>query len=163
MIKLLLFLGIILSIVKANGWFIVPMPVLVFCWVMSFVCWLIYSYALGVGEGAAKEMRKSTARRADSMSEWISVKERMPEPEFRGQQRGFYLVALSNGVVKELAYEFYAYEDMMFDVGWHETAYPVTHWMPLPESPKEGCDTNGEAKKYTAEEIKELAKKAFEA
>lgn len=39
----------------------------------------------------------------------------------------------------------------------------VTHWMPLPESPKEGCDTNGEAKKYTAEEIKELAKKAFEA
>ena len=58
MIKLLLFLGIILSIVKANGWFVVPMPVLVFCWVMSFICWLIYSYALGVGEGAAKEMKK---------------------------------------------------------------------------------------------------------
>ena len=38
-----------------------------------------------------------------------------------------------------------------------------THWMPLPESQKQGCDTNGEAKKYTAEEIKELAKKAFEA
>lgn len=33
----------------------------------------------------------------------------------------------------------------------------------LPDPPKEGCDTNGEAKKYTAEEIKELAKKAFEA
>ena len=33
MIRLLLFLGIILSIVKANGWFVVPMPVLVFCWV----------------------------------------------------------------------------------------------------------------------------------
>ena len=47
MIKLLLFLGIILSIVKANGWFIIPMPVLVFCWVGSFVCWMIYSYALG--------------------------------------------------------------------------------------------------------------------
>lgn len=26
MIRLLLFLGIILSIVKANGWFVVPMP-----------------------------------------------------------------------------------------------------------------------------------------
>lgn len=39
----------------------------------------------------------------------------------------------------------------------------VTHWIPLPDPPKEGCDTNGEAKKYTAEEIKELAKKAFEA
>ena len=56
MIRLLLFLGIILSIVKANGWFVVPMPVLVFCWVGSFVCWLLYSYALGVGEGAAIEM-----------------------------------------------------------------------------------------------------------
>ena len=97
------------------------------------------------------------------MSEWISVKERLPEPKFPSQQRGFYLVALSNGVVKELAYEFRAYENMLFDVGWHETAYPVTHWMPLPDPPKEGCNTNGEAKKYTAEEIKELAKKAFEA
>ena len=38
-----------------------------------------------------------------------------------------------------------------------------THWMPLPDRQKEGCDTNGEAKKYTAEENKELAKKAFEA
>ena len=26
---------------------------------------------------------------------------------------------------------------MLFDVGWHETAYPVTHWMLLPEPPKE--------------------------
>ena len=72
------------------------------------------------------------------MCEWISVKERLPEPEFRGEQRGFYLVALSNGVVKELAYEFHDYENMLFDVGWHETAYPVTHWMPLPDPPKEG-------------------------
>lgn len=74
MIRLLLFLGIILSIVKANGWFIVPMPVLVFCWVMSFICWLMYSYALGIGEGVAKEVRvksptgcpSQTRRRRDS-------------------------------------------------------------------------------------------------
>ena len=38
MIKLLLFLGIILSIVKANGWFIVPMPVL---FVGSFIRMLL--------------------------------------------------------------------------------------------------------------------------
>lgn len=69
------------------------------------------------------------------MSEWISVKDRLPEKT--GKQRGFYLVALSNGVVKELAYEFEHYNNMLFDVGWHETAYPVTHWMPLPEPPKE--------------------------
>lgn len=69
------------------------------------------------------------------MAEWISVKDRLPEKT--GKQRGFYLVALSNGVVKELAYEFEHYNNMLFDVGWHETAYPVTHWMPLPEPPKE--------------------------
>lgn len=68
-------------------------------------------------------------------NEWVSVEERFPEPEFAGQQRGFYLVALSNGTVKELMYEFHHYENMMFDVGWHETAFPVTHWMPLPEPP----------------------------
>ncbi len=71
MIRLLLFLGIILSIVKANGWFVVPMPVLVFCWVGSFVCWLLYSYALGVGEGAAKEMKKKVQGEEGGQHEWV--------------------------------------------------------------------------------------------
>ena len=66
---------------------------------------------------------------------WVSVEERLPDPDFPGQQRGFYLVALSNGTVKELMYEFRHYENMMFDVGWHETAFPVTHWMLLPAPP----------------------------
>ena len=69
---------------------------------------------------------------------WIPVEERLPKPEFKDQQRGFYLVTLSNGVVKELIYEFRHYDNMLFDVGWHDTAFPVTHWMPLPEAPKEG-------------------------
>ena len=68
---------------------------------------------------------------------WIPVEERLPKPEFKDQQRGFYLVTLSNGVVKELMYEFRHYDNMMFDVGWHDTAFPVTHWRPLPEVPKE--------------------------
>ena len=68
-------------------------------------------------------------------NEWVSVEERLPEPEFEGHQRGFYLVALSNGTVKELMYEFRHYENMMFDVGWHDTAFPVTHWMPIPAPP----------------------------
>ena len=68
---------------------------------------------------------------------WIPVEERLPKPEFKDQQRGFYLVTLSNGVVKELIYEFRHYDNMIFDVGWHDTAFPVTHWMPLPKAPKE--------------------------
>ena len=80
-----------------------------------------------------------------SPNEWVSVEERLPEPDFPGQQRGFYLVALSNGTVKELMYEFRHYENMMFDVGWHETAFPVTHWMPLPSPPERQEDnTDGD-------------------
>ena len=69
-----------------------------------------------------------------TVQEWISVKNRLPEPKHEFDARNWYLVALSNGVVKELAYEFHNHS--VFGCGWRETAYPVTHWMPLPEMPK---------------------------
>lgn len=93
------------------------------------------------------------------MSEWISVEERLPETA------GEYLVvyhpchwdAVSEKVCVGI-------DTFRGKTAWAKKKYQrVTHWMLLPESPKEGFDTNGEAKKYTAEEIKELAKKAFEA
>ena len=70
--------------------------------------------------------------------QWISVKERLPEPRFA---REWYLVALESGCVKTLAYEKPMVKGALFHKGWHETASPVTHWMPLPEPPKKrGCD-----------------------
>ena len=57
MIVLLMFLGIALSIVQANGWFIVPNLCIVFCYVMSVVSWLVYSYAKGLGEELSKRMK----------------------------------------------------------------------------------------------------------
>lgn len=56
-------------------------------------------------------------------AEWISVKERLPE------WFGWYLVC-SRGRV----------EPVWFDItGWSNMRWPqyVTHWMPLPEPPKE--------------------------
>lgn len=102
------------------------------------------------------------------MSGWISVKERLPEKD------GWYLVYAPRywGNSKIYGLDGLAYSNFKHNYKDHwgiergtGRGWPgiVTHWMPLPESPKEGCDTNGEAKKYTAEEIKELAKKAFEA
>ena len=69
-----------------------------------------------------------------TVQEWISVKDRLPEPKHEFDARNWYLVALSSGVVKELAYEFHNHS--VFGYGWRETAYPVTHWMPLPQPPK---------------------------
>lgn len=107
------------------------------------------------------------------MSGWISVKERLPEelPENTGRKTISCLVALKScypkgkATIQKRQRQWIPYYDGSF-VGWEWSrigAQRVTHWMPLPDPPKEGCDTNGEAKKYTAEEIKELAKKAFEA
>ena len=69
-----------------------------------------------------------------TVQEWIPVKDRLPEPKHEFDARNWYLVALSNGVVKELAYEFHNHS--VFGYGWREKAYPVTHWMPLPQPPK---------------------------
>ena len=71
-----------------------------------------------------------------TVQKWIPVTEGLPEQPHKWDARGWYLVALKNGVVKELCYEFL--DSSVFGYGWRETAYPVTHWMPLPEPPKEG-------------------------
>lgn len=65
---------------------------------------------------------------------WISVKDRLPvrPPDVCGLlvRRQWYLVALESGTVLTLSYEFD--EDR-----WQGVGSPVTHWMPLPEPPKE--------------------------
>lgn len=78
-----------------------------------------------------------------ALPRWIPVTERLPSPKF---VREWYLVSLESGCVQTLAFEKggYSFEfdkdgfsDNLFRPGWHETASPVTHWMPLPEPPKE--------------------------
>lgn len=58
MILFLMLIGIALSIVKANGWIIVPTSCVVFCWVISACSWLIYSYARGIGEEISKKIKE---------------------------------------------------------------------------------------------------------
>lgn len=96
------------------------------------------------------------------MSEWISVEERLPEKKqdvLMYFNSGNMAVGWWHDEDEHITF-WCAYTDDGF---YTDCDYMPTHWMPLPDPPKEGCDTNGEAKKYTAEEIKELAKKAFEA
>lgn len=86
------------------------------------------------------------------MSEWISVKERLPEEQQRVIVR-CERIGTSVGWI--------LWGEWMTDIG--PSAGKITHWMPLPDPPKEGFETDRGARKYTAGEIKELAKKAFEA
>lgn len=58
------------------------------------------------------------------MSEWISVEERLPERE------GKYLTYTTRRTVEISSfYPFYLNDKPQFD-------YWITHWMPLPETPK---------------------------
>lgn len=56
MIKILVFLGIALSIVKANGWLVIPTFCIVFCWGISIAYMLIYSFVTSLKEQVADKM-----------------------------------------------------------------------------------------------------------
>lgn len=59
MFYFLMFLGIILSIVKANAWIVIPTFCIVVCWIVSIVSWLIYSYAKGIADGVNEQIKKA--------------------------------------------------------------------------------------------------------
>lgn len=67
---------------------------------------------------------------------WIPVSERLPKKPKPNLRRGWYLVALESGCVMSLGFEYDGRK-------WFNTASPVTHWMPLPEPPKEGDEGGG--------------------
>ena len=50
MVFLMIFSGVILSIIKANGWIIVPTFCVIFCYFIGFYVSTIYSYAKGIAE-----------------------------------------------------------------------------------------------------------------
>ncbi len=64
------------------------------------------------------------------MSEWISVKDRLPEPETS-------ILTWDGNKVREdfyglwLGFGYNTNEPVIFFKGFH-----ITHWMPLPEAPK---------------------------
>ena len=68
------------------------------------------------------------------MSEWISVKERLPE------KPGEYLVAYQPCYWDNVQPEFrVGIDSFRGKTAWAKKKYQcVTHWMPLPEPPEEG-------------------------
>ncbi len=62
----------------------------------------------------------------DNKPRWISVEERLPEDDCN-------CIVFSNGYVKEAHFYFGKFYDPIEDY----MKYNATHWMPLPEPPKE--------------------------
>ena len=78
----------------------------------------------------------STARRADSMSGWISVKERLPQKENE-------MVLVTDGLTVITGFRNWMFrleDGKVYTPGLKMGggSMEVTHWMPLPEPPKEG-------------------------
>lgn len=80
--------------------------------------------------------------------EWISVKDKLPEvhPATDGDYwaSDFVLVYFGDGVLNKICvanYEVDGEDKCLWvsfsDTGTGDMAYDVTHWMPLPEPPKE--------------------------
>ena len=76
------------------------------------------------------------------MSEWISVKDRLPNPaDNLSHNRGLYLtyvLARDFCALNDKSEKVYVPMIMRFsEKGWHITDVKVTHWMPIPEPPSE--------------------------
>ena len=65
MIVFLMFLGIVLAIIKANGWIVIPTFCIVFCWITSFFSWLIYSYGRGIADEYIKNKKTNKLNKND--------------------------------------------------------------------------------------------------
>lgn len=88
------------------------------------------------------------ALREQEQSQWVSVNERLPEDDhsvnkhIEGEKFGFLTVLAYNGVVKQTNRFFCNATQFGLPktCGWEWASSNVTHWMPLPEPPKEGAE-----------------------
>ena len=62
MIWVMIFMGIALSIIRANGWIIVPTFCLVFCWGISIVCAVIHCYVTSLKEKVINELNSAAKK-----------------------------------------------------------------------------------------------------
>lgn len=68
--------------------------------------------------------------------EWISVKDRLPENEYEKRYLAYGTPICGNHDPKPVI-EFCAYSDNEFIFGEYSCGLDASHWMELPEPPKE--------------------------
>ena len=78
----------------------------------------------------AVDALRAQQERENQKPQWISVKDRLPKED------GFYNVYM-NGDIWGKPEEWAVTSCGFYDGKWDEDAATISHWMPLPEPPKE--------------------------
>lgn len=101
------------------------------------VCFILESEHNRITSELQKEIDRLKAE-----NEWISVKERLPETKSNGSYRqSIPILAYSDGIIFKSRYETNNNGEHEFSQ-WYctlidDTIDDVTHWMPLPQPPKQ--------------------------
>ena len=66
-----------------------------------------------------------------TVQEWIPVTERLPE------ESGMYIVTANDGHAQRVSFVLWQKKNRMWNLVGARSYWRVTHWMPLPEPPKE--------------------------
>ena len=66
-----------------------------------------------------------------SAQEWVSVLDRLPE------ESGMYIVTANDGHAQRVSFVQWQKKNRMWNLTGARSYWRVTHWMPLPEPPKE--------------------------
>ena len=66
-----------------------------------------------------------------SAQEWVSVLDRLPE------EGGMYIVTANDGHAQRVSFVQWQKKNRMWNLTGARSYWRVTHWMPLPEPPKE--------------------------
>lgn len=67
-----------------------------------------------------------------TVQEWIPVTERLPE------ESGMYIVTANDGHAQRVSFVLWQKKNRTWNLVGARSYWRVTHWMPLPEPPKEG-------------------------
>ena len=71
------------------------------------------------------------ALREQEQRRWIPVTERLPE------ESGMYIVTANDGHVQRVSFVLWQKKNRVWNLVGARSYWRVTHWMPLPEPPKE--------------------------
>ena len=66
-----------------------------------------------------------------TVQEWVDVKDRLPE------ESGMYIVTANDGHAQRVSFVQWQKKNRMWNLTGARSYWRVTHWMPLPEPPKE--------------------------